>query len=158
MVNFTHTYVGACYNKEWWNTTKNNKSYKKYSINHNIAPKIHDTCCKIRLEKEKKDLNMYSKCQIMYKWILKISEYWTKGNIMSWPDISRRAKPDQNIPFCSIFPFFNIHLYMIWHLILFSLKTLGTSTTYPEEKMKMGSKETVAAELQIPKSITLICK
>ena len=79
MVNFTHTYVGACYNKEWWNTTKNNKSNKKYSINHNIAPKIHDTCCKIRLEKEKKDLNMYSKCQIMYKWILKISEYWTKG-------------------------------------------------------------------------------
>ena len=54
MVNFTHTYVGACYNKEWWNTTKNNKSNKKYSINHNIAPKIHDTCCKIRLEKKKK--------------------------------------------------------------------------------------------------------
>ena len=54
MVNFTHTYVGACYNKEWWKATKNNKSNKKYFINHNIAPKIHDTCCKIRLEKEKK--------------------------------------------------------------------------------------------------------
>ena len=53
----------------------------------------------------------------MYKWILKISEYLTKGNIIGWPDICQPNRAAQDIPFCSMFPFFfNIQLYMIWHI------------------------------------------
>ena len=34
----------------------------------------------------------------MHKWIMKISEYWTKGNIIGWPDICWPNRP-------KIFPF-----------------------------------------------------
>ena len=56
----------------------------------------------------------YILCQIMYKWILKISEYWTKGNIIGWPDTCRPNWPRYSL-FFNIPLFFNIHLYMIWH-------------------------------------------
>ena len=55
------------------------------------------------------------KCQIMYKCILKINEYWTKGNIISWPNIYRPNRP-KIFPFVQYYIFFNIHLYMIWRL------------------------------------------
>ena len=60
-------------------------------------------------------------CQIMYKWILKISEYWTKGNIIGRPEI---CWPNwlKLFPFVQYFLFFNIHLYMIWHFISFYSK------------------------------------
>ena len=49
----------------------------------------------------------------MYKWILKISEYWTKGNIIGWPDICWPNQP-------KIFPFVQYSLlYMIWHILLY---------------------------------------
>ena len=41
-----------------------------------------------------------------------LSEYWTKGNIISWPDICRPNRPAQDIPFCSIhISFFSIFTY-----------------------------------------------
>ena len=52
----------------------------------------------------------------MYKWILKISEYWTKGNIIGWPDICRPNQP-KIFPFVQYYLFLYIHLYMIWHFL-----------------------------------------
>ena len=49
----------------------------------------------------------------MYKWILKISEHWTKGNNISWPDICRPNQP-KIFPFVQYYLFLYIHLYMIW--------------------------------------------
>ena len=46
----------------------------------------------------------------MYKWILKISEYWTKGNIIGWPDICRPNRP-------KIFPFVQYSLFLQYSLI-----------------------------------------
>ena len=56
------------------------------------------------------------KCQIMYKWILKISVYWTKETIIGWPDICRLNR-HKMFPFVQYSLFSNIHLYMIWHLV-----------------------------------------
>ena len=47
-----------------------------------------------------------------------ISEYWTKGNIIGWPNICRPNWP-KIFPFVQYSLFFNIHLYMIWHLVSF---------------------------------------
>ena len=60
---------------------------------------------------------------------MKISEYWTKGNIIRWPDICW-PKPAQDIPFCSKYPFFNIHLYMIWHYVVFLFSFLKWNFFY----------------------------
>ena len=46
----------------------------------------------------------------MYKWILKISEYWTKGNIIGWPDICQSNWP-------KIFPFVQYSLFLQYSLI-----------------------------------------
>ena len=46
----------------------------------------------------------------MYKWILKISEYWTKGNIIGWPDICRPNRP-------KIFHFVQYSLFIQYSLI-----------------------------------------
>ena len=46
----------------------------------------------------------------MYKWILKISEYWTKGNIIGWPDICQPNQP-------KIFPFVQYSLFFQYSLI-----------------------------------------
>ena len=51
-----------------------------------------------------------SMCQIMYKSILKISEYWTKGNIIGWPDICWPNWP-------KIFPFVQCSLFFQYSLI-----------------------------------------
>ena len=51
------------------------------------------------------DQIIQTKCQIMYyKWILKISEYWRKGNIIGWPDICLPNWP-------KIFPFVPYSLF-----------------------------------------------
>ena len=62
-------------------------------------------------------------CQIMYKWILKISEYWIKGNIISWPDICRPNWP-------KIFPFFTYSSFSDIILIYWEVFTLKLSKIY----------------------------
>ena len=61
-----------------------------------------------------------SKCQIMYKWILKKREYWTKANILG--RFGRQMSDQPMIfPFVQYSLIFNIHLYMIWHKMQYYL-------------------------------------
>ena len=62
----------------------------------------------------------HSKCQIMYRWISKKREYWTKGNILGQFGWQMSDQP-MIFPFVQYSLIFNIHLYMIWHIQTYTI-------------------------------------